>query len=169
MVRTASVDSSTQAGYPARPDRPCRPTAQAGAQQAQRGPDTARQARTAQKPEQSERGGGGGARSITASDDGTFTFTDVNPGTYRIRVDRDGFLTQEYGQRSWTGAGVPVTIQPGQTLSGVNFQLVQGGTIVGRILDENFEPVTGIQVQSLTYNYQNGTRDPCLRAAGSDQ
>jgi hypothetical protein len=40
----------------------------------------------------------------------------------------------------------------------VSFQLVQGGTIVGRILDENLEPVTGIQVQSLTYTYQNGTR-----------
>ena len=35
---------------------------------------------------------------------------------------------------------------------------MQGGTIVGRILDENFEPVTGIQVQSLMYTYQNGTR-----------
>jgi uncharacterized protein (DUF2141 family) len=103
-------------------------------------------------------GGGGGARTVTTGDDGTFTFSDVNPGTYRIRVDRDGFLAQEYGQRSWTGTGVPVTLQPGQTLNGVSFQLVQGGTIVGRILDENLEPVTGIQVQSLTYSYQGGTR-----------
>jgi hypothetical protein len=35
---------------------------------------------------------------------------------------------------------------------------VQGGTIVGRILDENFEPVTGIQVEALTYIYQGGNR-----------
>jgi len=103
-------------------------------------------------------GGGGGARSVTTGDDGTFTFTDVTAGTYRIRVDRDGFLPQEYGQRSWTGTGIPVTLQPGETLNGVSFQLVQGGTIVGRILDENLEPVAGIQVQSLTYTYQNGTR-----------
>ena len=103
-------------------------------------------------------GGGGGARSVTTGDDGTFTFTDVTAGTYRIRVDRDGFLPQEYGQRSWTGTGIPVTLQPGETKNGVSFQLVQGGTIVGRILDENLEPVAGIQVQSLTYTYQNGTR-----------
>ena len=95
---------------------------------------------------------------MTTGDDGSFTFTDVNAGSYRIRVDRDGFLSQEYGQRSWTGSGVPVTLQAGQTLSAVSFQLVQGGTIIGRILDENFEPVTGIQVQSLMYTYQNGTR-----------
>src|SRR4026209_3014801 len=49
-------------------------------------------------------------------------------------------------------------VPAGQTLSAVSFQLVQGGTIIGRILDENFEPVTGIQAQSLMYTYQNGTR-----------
>jgi hypothetical protein len=109
---------------------------------------------------QNQRGGGGGnnARSVTTGDDGTFSFSDVVPGNYRIRVDRDGFLTQEYGQRSWTGSGVPVTVQAGQALSGIIVQLVQGGTIAGRILDENLEPVTGIQVQALSYIYQNGER-----------
>jgi hypothetical protein len=115
------------------------------------------QSANAQNP---QRGGnnGGGARTVTTGDDGTFAFADVNPGTYRIRVDRDGYLTQEYGQKSWTGNGVPVTVQPSQTLSGVTFQLVQGGTIVGRILDENLEPVTNIQVEALAYVYQNGNR-----------
>lgn len=107
---------------------------------------------------QNRGGGAGGARTVTTGDDGTFTFSDVTAGTYRVRVDRDGFLSQEYGQRSWTGQGIPITLSAGQTLSGVSFQLVQGGTIVGKILDENFEPVTGIQVQSLTYTYQNGAR-----------
>lgn len=101
---------------------------------------------------------GGGSRSVTTGEDGAFVFDDVVPGTYRIRVDRDGFLSQEYGQRSWTGSGVPLTLQAGQTLSSVTFALIQGGTLVGRIVDENLEPVTGIQVQSLTYVYQNGTR-----------
>jgi hypothetical protein len=102
--------------------------------------------------------GGGGARNVTTGDDGSFTFPDVVAGIYRVRVDRDGFLSQEYGQRSWTGTGIPVTVQPNQTVSNMSFQLVQGGTIAGRILDENLEPVAGIQVQSLTYAYQNGTR-----------
>src|SRR6185436_9839539 len=124
------------------------------------------QAQGQQRPQQNQpgqigqqRGGGvGGPRSVVTGDDGTFSFTDIEPGTYRVRVDRDGFLSQEYGQRSWTGSGVPVTVVAGQSLSTVSFQLVQGGTIVGRILDENHEPVTGIQVQSMTYSYQNGTR-----------
>jgi hypothetical protein len=106
-----------------------------------------------------QRGAGAGStRSVTTGDDGSFSFPDIAAGTYRVRVDRDGFLSQEFGQRSWTGTGLPVTVQAGQTLATVNFQLVQGGTIVGRILDENFEPVTGIQVQALSYSYQNGTR-----------
>jgi hypothetical protein len=111
-----------------------------------------------QNNQQGQRGGGGGARSVTTGDDGSFTFPDVAAGTYRVRVDRDGFLSQEYGQRSWTGTGIPVTVQPNQTVSNLTFQLVQGGTIAGRILDENLEPVAGIQVQSLTYAYQNGSR-----------
>jgi hypothetical protein len=103
-------------------------------------------------------GGGGGAVSVNSGDDGTFTFTDIPAGTYRIRVDRDGYLSQEYGQRSWTGSGIPVTVQPGQTLHSLTFQLIQGGTIAGRIVDENLEPVAGLQVEALSYVYQNGTR-----------
>jgi hypothetical protein len=95
---------------------------------------------------------------VTAGDDGAFTFKDVPAGTYRLRVDRDGYLSQEYGQRSWTGSGIPVTVQPGQTLQSLTFQLIPGGTIAGRIVDENHEPVAGIQVEALAYVYQNGTR-----------
>jgi hypothetical protein len=51
----------------------------------------------------------------------------------------------------------------------VTFQLVQGGTIVGRILDENLEPVTGIQVEALTYVYQNGNRTLVSEATGRDE
>ena len=133
---------------------------QQGGQQAQAGqaPRAGQNGQPQNNQNQQPGGNGGGARSVTTGEDGTFTFADVNPGTYRIRVDRDGFLSQEFGQRSWTGSGVPITLQAGQTLTGVTFQLVQGGTIVGRILDENLEPVTGIQVQSLMYTYQNGTR-----------
>jgi len=144
-------------GQGGQPIQPGQANAQPGAQQGQPG-QTQRGAQGPNQNNQNRGGGGGGARSVITGDDGTFTFSDVTAGTYRIRVDRDGFLTQEYGQRSWTGTGVPVTLQPGETLNGVSFQLVQGGTIVGRILDENLEPVAGIQVQSLTYTYQNGTR-----------
>lgn len=132
---------------------------QGGGQQ-QNQPGEATQAQNGQQNQQGQqRGGGAGSvRSVTTGDDGSFSFPDIAAGTYRLRVDRDGFLSQEYGQRSWTGTGVPVTVQAGQTLSTVTFQLVQGGTIVGRILDETLEPVTGIQVQALTYRYQNGAR-----------
>jgi hypothetical protein len=138
---------------------PGQPNPQQGGQQGQ--PAQAgrgQQTQVGQNAQEGPRGAGAGARSVTTGEDGTFAFDNLAAGTYRIRVDRDGFLSQEYGQRSWTGSGMPITLQAGQTLSSVTFQLVQGGTIVGRILDENLEPVAGIQVQSLMYTYQNGTR-----------
>ncbi len=111
MVKTDSAGSSTS--------RDSRRTARTDERTTGRsGTDPVRQqAQAGQTNQNAQRGGGGGARSVTTGDDGSFTFTDVNAGSYSIRVDRDGFLSQEYGQRSWTGSGVPVTLQAGQTLS----------------------------------------------------
>jgi hypothetical protein len=143
-----------QAAQPGQPNNP-----QPANQTAQPGQAPPRGQQQNQNQQNQQRGGGGGQpRSVTTGDDGVFTFADITPGSYRVRVDRDGFLSQEYGQKSWTGSGVPITLQANQTLSGVNFQLIQGGTIVGRILDENLEPVTGIRVEALTYTYQQGNR-----------
>ena len=163
-VRKASVTLMPNTGAGGQGNRGQGPgqIPQFGQQGQQRGQPQNQPGQTGQ-PQNGQQGqqrgaGAGSVRSVTTGDDGAFTFPDIAAGTYRVRVDRDGFLSQEYGQRSWTGTGVPVTVQAGQTLSTVNFQLVQGGTIVGRILDENLEPVTGIQVQALSYSYQNGTR-----------
>src|SRR4026209_2426579 len=75
--------------------QPGQATAQQGAaQQAQPG-QAARGQQAQTTPNQTQNaqnqrgggGGGGGARTMITGDDGTFTFQDVNPGTYRIRVD----------------------------------------------------------------------------------
>src|SRR5262249_34006734 len=100
-------------------------------------------------------GGGGGGRGQSqesTGDDGTFTFNNVTPGNYRITVERDGYIRQDYGQRTWTGPGTIITIAAGQRLNSISLQLVPAGTIAGKITDDHGEPVAGIQVQALTYN-----------------
>lgn len=168
VIRKASVTlmpmggGARQGGGQAQPGTIAGQQAQAGqpqqGQQAQRGAQPAPPNQVAQNGQQGQQAPAGGARSVTTGDDGAFVFNDVPPGTYRLRVDRDGYLSQEYGQRNWTGAGTPITVAAGQRLGPLAIQMTQGGTITGRILDENLEPVTGIQVQALAYVYQNGSR-----------
>ena len=97
-------------------------------------------------------------QTVSTGDDGTFAFNNVAPGQYRVSVERDGYITQEYGQRSFNGTGTILTVSAGQRLTTVDFQLSPAGTIAGRILDEDGEPVTGIQVQALSYQYRGGAR-----------
>lgn len=100
-----------------------------------------------------------GPTQVTTGDDGTYSFPNVAPGQYQVVVDRDGFINQEYGQRSWvSGTGATLTVAAGQKLAGINVSMIPAGTIAGRLRDENGEPVAGIQVQALSYQYQNGSK-----------
>jgi len=103
-------------------------------------------------------GGNGPQNQVTTGEDGTFEFLNVNPGQYQVAVDREGYISQEYGQRTWNGRGTPITIASGQRLASLSIQLVPAGTIAGKIVDERGDAVPRAQVQALTYQYQNGVR-----------
>jgi hypothetical protein len=102
--------------------------------------------------------GGGPQNQVTTGEDGTFEFLNVNPGQYQVAVDRDGFISQEYGQRTWNGRGTPITLTAGQRAAALSIQLVPTGTIAGKIVDERGDPLPRVQVQALSYRYQNGVR-----------
>ncbi len=91
-------------------------------------------------------------------DSGRFTFNGVDPGQYRVSADRDGYIRQEFGQRSFSGPGTIITLNPGQRLTNIDFQMVSAGSISGRVFNEDGEPLAGVQVQAQTYTYQQGRR-----------
>jgi hypothetical protein len=88
---------------------------------------------------------------------GQFSIANVPPGQYRISVDGDGFVKQEYGQKTFSGRGTTVAVAPGQTLT-VDFQLTPASTISGRVHGDDGEAVFGATVQAYSYRYSNGTR-----------
>jgi hypothetical protein len=90
---------------------------------------------------------GGGRNQVTTGDDGTYSFTNVNPGQYQVVVDRDGFITQEYGQRSWvSGTGATLTLPPDRN-SPTSMCRWFRGHHRGKIRDETGEAMAGIQVR----------------------
>jgi hypothetical protein len=103
---------------------------------------------------------------VTTDATGRFSVTGVDPGQYRISAERDGYVRQEYGQRTATGSGAVISVVAGQRLE-LQFQLLPAGVISGRVADEQGEPASRITVQAWTYQYADGKRS--LSQAGNAQ
>jgi hypothetical protein len=89
---------------------------------------------------------------------GKFSIVDVQPGRYRLSVERQGYVRAEYGQRQPGRAGATLTLDAGQKLRELLFRLIEDGVITGRVTDEDGEPVVHGQVQVLRLSYQRGQK-----------
>jgi hypothetical protein len=95
----------------------------------------------------------------TVSDTGgKFAIKDIEPGKYQLSVSRTGYVTMQYGARAPNRPGVTLSLSPRQQLKEVNFRLIQHGVISGRILDEDGEPIAGVQVQTQSFRYVLGKK-----------
>jgi protocatechuate 3,4-dioxygenase beta subunit len=91
-----------------------------------------------------------GSYSATTDAAGKYAFENVEPGTYSLSVQRQGFLNQRYGARGPTSSGTPLTVTAGQVLKDLLIKLTPQGAISGRVLDDEGEPVQNVSVQALT-------------------
>jgi hypothetical protein len=96
---------------------------------------------------------------------GRFSFRNVPPGEYTVRVERDGY----YGRTGsslvpQTGAA---TVRVGSGTTTVEIPMVKGATISGRLRDELGQPIANATVQAFTVVYTNGL--PALRAAAANK
>ena len=88
-----------------------------------------------------------GAATATAAD-GTFAFKQLAPGRYELTAQKDGFLTQT--------AGSPLSLAPEQQLQHVNLTMIRGGSISGRVLDENGDLYPGGSIAVFQKVISNG-------------
>jgi len=87
---------------------------------------------------------------------GRFAFRNVQPGSYRLIVDRTGYARQEFGQRALGRRGVALNLSPGQRMTDLLFRMTPAGVITGRVFDEQGEPVVGVMVNVLRRVYREG-------------
>jgi hypothetical protein len=101
-----------------------------------------------------------GTHSISTITDsgGHFELKLLDPGGYKLRVSRVGFVTYEYGQRKPGGPGATLTLRSGQEINDLVFRLIPAGVIAGRILDEDGEPLPSVEVSALREVYSEGKR-----------
>src|SRR6266478_8049640 len=89
---------------------------------------------------------------------GRFELKGIDPGRYRLKVIRTGFVTQEYGQKTPSDPGSDLRLSTGQNLKDLLFRLIPWSVIAGRILNEDGEPLPWAQVSALREVYREGKR-----------
>ncbi len=117
-------------------------------------------------------GGPGGGMAYSASSDtaGRYRIADIEPGRYRVSVERAGFVDAQYGAKRPGDAGTTLTLDKSQRMTDVNVSLTPHGVIAGRVLDEDGEPMMGASVQILQRTYVRGrkTFSPVDNASTND-
>jgi hypothetical protein len=104
----------------------------------------------------------------TATDaTGKFAMAGIEPGHYRFRVIRTGFVSTEYGARGPQRPGVALTLDRGKKLKDVNFRLTPHGVVTGRVVDEDGDPMPAVQVQLARFAYQQGRRQLAYAGGGT--
>jgi protocatechuate 3,4-dioxygenase beta subunit len=89
---------------------------------------------------------------------GRFEIKGINPGRYFLSAQRNGYVRQQYGQRTPGGSGAMLSLSPGEKISYIRFQMIPAAVIIGHVYDEDGEPVVYAQVMAMHFTYTNGER-----------
>lgn len=111
------------------------------------------------------------ASSVITDGNGRFEFPEVSPGRYQVRAQRNGYVAQSYGQRG-AGRGMSISVEPGQSMQRLDFRLERAGVISGSVIDEDNEPVEGVDVRAMRVRFSPGGREqlvPLRNARTDDQ
>jgi protocatechuate 3,4-dioxygenase beta subunit len=81
---------------------------------------------------------------------GTFQFTALPPGTYRLSASRSGFLDRRVRR--------PIPLGPSDQVKGAEIRLQPQSVLAGHVVDENGEPVDRAMVWIFKQTYRDGKK-----------
>lgn len=99
--------------------------------------------------------------SVAAQTDaaGKFVFENLDPGDYQLTARRDGFATETLGALTEGKKREPIALAPGDRKSGLVIKMTPHGVIAGRVLDEDGDPIQGVPVSTMVYEYTSRGRE----------
>lgn len=97
--------------------------------------------------------------SVTTGANGRFVFADLAAGKWILTASRRGYLSQSFGQHpSLSDPGIAVVTGPDELTEDLVFRMHPPGTIRGKVMDINGEPVEAALVQVLSWVIANGRK-----------
>jgi protocatechuate 3,4-dioxygenase beta subunit len=91
----------------------------------------------------------GGNYNATSDQEGHFTIADIQPGRYRIFVERTGF--QEVDEKNRRLEGLVISLDAGQDLKDQTLHMLAAAALTGRVLDEDGDPMSNVEVSVLRH------------------
>ncbi|MBM4444747.1 MAG: hypothetical protein FJ020_05500 [Chloroflexi bacterium] len=83
------------------------------------------------------------------SENGTYTVgNNMDPGSYKVKAEADGYLSEYYDNATDSTSATPVTVTLSTDTPGVNFTLAEGGSISGTVHTDNGTPIYGAHVMA---------------------
>ncbi len=94
---------------------------------------------------------GGRGQQASAQTDamGRFAISEIQPGSYFLNAQGNGYPFQFYGQPRPGSRGTPLTLSSGSHRKDIVFRLRPGGVITGTVYDEDGDPEVGASVQGV--------------------
>ena len=102
---------------------------------------------------------------------GHFQFPSLAPGEYMLSVRKNGFHGfRGPNSQSWQEA-MSITVSSGQAINDLALSMQPGAVIIGKVLDEDGEPMAYVQVNAMKWVYANHRRQlrPIGMATTDDQ
>ena len=106
-------------------------------------------------------------RAAQTDEAGVFDFLALPAGRYNLTVQKSGYVNLSYGQRRPLQPGTPIQLEDGQHFKDIEFRMPRGSVISGIISDELGDPMPGITVRAMRFQYAQGVRQ--LAPAGAGQ
>jgi len=89
--------------------------------------------------------------------DGRFTFVGIPAGQYHVTTTKAGWLAGAFGKRRPSGDGEPLEVTS-QPRTDVNITIWRPGVIAGTVLDDNGDPLVGVEVRAVRQAFIAGRR-----------
>jgi hypothetical protein len=103
-------------------------------------------------------GAGRGSRAASTTTDakGNFTMADLPAGEYRLLGMRNGYLDTYYGARHAKGNGIPIQVEAGDEIKGLELKMTPFSVLAGTVRDPDGEPIAGAAIVLLKQIYEYG-------------